>query len=361
MRAMLIVILSLFMSISYAGEYFYVSSTSASTVEAFSLGEDGLLTKIQDVKFDYPVGNSVISPDRQYVYLSLGNHKKSFVATLKIKADGTLEKVEVAKTPALIHDINIDPSGKYLVGCHLRVGSISTYELDAGVFKGKVVEFIKTAPRAHGAMISKDSKYAYFPHTKPNAVFQYTFNAGKLSPLTPAKAAGPANDQKFHEPRYIASHPALDVVYTSNEKGGGISSWAVAKDGTLTLKQTFKTISKDATWRNIASDIKLSPNAQLAFVPNRDISNSKSPEGSDCLSVFGIDGDGNITGKIGEYALGRHPRALHIDTSGKYIYAVSADSAEIHAFKINYEESTLELVRQQKTLKGPTWIISVVK
>ena len=346
-----------------ADQYLYVTAGGDNAVEVYSLNSDnGDLTLSQKINVNGKPGNTAFSPDQKYFYVSVRNKKQSGIQTFKISGDGKLTEAGFGKTPAFCGFLSVDGSGKYVFASHYGEGKVSYYELEDGIYKGKVLGFEATDARAHSALIDRKNKYVYVPHTSPNKVYQFAFNDGKLSPLNPASADGPDNENNYHEPRHLAIHPSKELIYTSNERGGGISSWKIDSQGKLSLWQTFQSLPKDFDWKAAASDIQISADGRFAYIANRDNTDRKSPTGNDSVASFLIDKDsGKILKRTGITSVGRHPRSLRIDKTGKFLYGAGVNSSNITLYKISQEDGSLTKVKEFKTGKNPMWLTCLEK
>jgi 6-phosphogluconolactonase len=344
-----------------ATQFLYVSVAGDNAIEVYKIGEDGILDIVQKLDLGNSPGNSVLSPDCKKLFVAVGNKEKTGILTLGIDEKGVLSIIAFGSTPIRLTYLTIDKKGLYLFACHYGEGKISSYKLEDGVYKGKVLEVLATDKNAHCAQIDSNDEYVYFPHTGPNSIYQFQFKDEKLIALNPIKVGGPDKGNNYHEPRHIVFHSKHKILYSSNEFGGGLSRWSIEKNGVLSLKETLKTVSKEITWKNASSDITITPNDKLIFVANRDITNVNEATGNDSVSVFTLDEAGNISKQTGIYPLGRHPRCLHVEIKGKFIFGTAVDSSEISVYEIDYANGTLKLISKIQTGKKPMWMVSVTK
>ena len=358
----LIVFLSLTFSL-FADQYLYVTVGGDAKVEIYRVDKsNGDLILHGKVAVKGKPGNTAFSPDKSLLYVSVRGKGENGIQTFKIGTDAKLTEVGFAKTPAFCGFLSVDNSGKYIFSSHYGEGKVSYYELEDGIYKGKVLGFNASDMRAHSARIDRDNKYVYAPHTAPNKVYQYSFSNGKLSPLSTPSADGPDKENDYHEPRHCVFHPTKDLFYTSNERGGGISSWKIGSNGQLTLWQTFPSLLKGFDWKAAASDIQISADGRFAYIANRDNSNKKSPTGNDSVASFLLDKEsGKILKRTGITSVGRHPRSLRVDTTGKFLYGAGVNSSNITLYEINQVDGSLKKVKAFKTGKNPMWITCLEK
>ena len=166
------------------------------------------------------------------------------------------------------------------------------------------------------AEFDRTGKFVYVPHTSPNKVYQYRLNleTGRLTPLKQPWVVGPDEDHQYHQPRHIAFHPTLDMAYTSNERGGGISGYKLnTRNGMLTLSQTLSSLPEGYTGSSAAADIKITPNGNFAYVSNRDTETRDRHQ--DSIAAFKIGSKGKLT-RIGTFPTVWFPRSISIDGTG---------------------------------------------
>jgi 6-phosphogluconolactonase len=149
------------------------------------------------------------------------------------------------------------------------------------------------------------------------------------------------------------------MAFTSNERGGGISSWNFdTSKGTLTLKQTLSTLPPDFDGNSAAADINITPDGRFAYVSNRDVTKREDGQPSqDTLAGFSIDQKTGDMKLIGYFPTARFPRAFCIDVSGKFLFAAGQQSAELFAYSINQKTGALKHTGTYKTGGSPIWVM----
>lgn len=121
-----------------------------------------------------------------------------------------------------------------------------------GSLRPQPVQNALSAEKVHAVLLDRKNRFAFIPHTGPNAIFQFAFNAatGELTPGDPAWLATPENTG----PRHIVFHPRLDIAYVSNEQGGSATAYRLDKaSGSLQATQTITTLPSGFSER---SDVK---------------------------------------------------------------------------------------------------------
>ncbi|MDD7986159.1 beta-propeller fold lactonase family protein [Lentisphaera marina] len=239
-----------------AEQFVYLSSKGDKKIEVYQLLENGELTFKQSAMSKAAPGNSVMAPNKKFLYVSVKDKKNCGIETFQINDDGTLKSVAYAKTPYFCGFLAIDRHGQYLFASHYSDGRVTSYQLENHLYKGQVLDDLKTDDRAHSIGIDKTGSFVYAPHTSPNKIYQFSFKNERLSFLSPKASMGPHTDKQYHEPRHFVFHPFKNLLYSSNEKGGGISLWSRSKTGQLNLVQTVSTLPEKSDRRFSASDIR---------------------------------------------------------------------------------------------------------
>ena len=351
----------------FADQLVYVSARGDKTLDVYSFkAESAEFKLLKKFPLKGAPGNSVLSPDEKYIYVSVrGGTRKApeiGIQTLEILDDGLVKSVGFGKTPQFCGFLAIDSKGKYLFSSHYREGRISSYKLQDGIYTGKVMEDFETDSRAHCIRLDRTDSFAYVPHTAPNKVYQFSFQNEKLTKIGKGFVDGPAVDQRYHEPRHLVFHPTQNFIYTSNERGGGLSFWTYDAQGSLTLKQTVCTLPEDNNEKFAASDITISKDGRFVYVANRDNLNKKGYKSKDCLAAYELDMEtGEILKKAGSFAVGKHPRCTRIDKTGNFLFGPGVNDNSITVFKRNQETGMLEKLKAYYRSKHPMWIEVIQK
>jgi 6-phosphogluconolactonase len=183
-----------------------------------------------------------------------------------------------------------------------------------------------------------------------------------LTALNPPKVEGPDADHRYHEPRHLAFHPKLNKVYTSNERGGGISLWNHdLKTGQLKLEQTLCTLPKDFPEKGgAAADVHVTPNGKFVYVSNRDY--SQRPKGESQQSTiagFRIDTQSGKLSPIGTFPTEHAPRSFCIDKTGNFLFVGGQHTHKLAAYRIDPCSGELTHLQTIDTPKAPIWLTTV--
>ena len=342
----------------------YLASTPDKNIVAYAIDDDsGLLSQKFEVALPGNGGAMAFSPDYKYVYAAMtgleGN--AAGVATFRRNRKGRLKLLGTSKITTRAPYIQVDKSGKFQLAAHYGAGDVTMYRITDGVCTGELLDHHKTARTAHCIEVDPSGQYVFVPHTAPNRVYQFRLDrkAGKLIPNDPPFVDGPDKGHKYHEPRHYAHHPTLNMAYTSNENGGGITSWKFSpKTGRLTRKDTLSTLPPNYDGSSAAADIQITPDGRFAYVSNRDVTKRKKGEAmQDTLTGVAINRKTGAMKIVGHYRTGFHPRATCIDLEGKFFFAAGQRSDDLHTYRINRKTGALEPIKVYKTGGTPIWVM----
>ncbi len=345
-------------------QHLFLSLSGDNRVDNFLMlpGTGDLIHK-QTVEIPGQAGPICESPGKYRLYVanrlrSEGKGWKNAIATLKLETSGKLTLLHNAEIEDYPSYIRTDATGRFLFGSHYGEGKVSCWEISNGLCTGKLVDHELPGEKAHSVEISRRNNHVFVPHTGANKVSQFLFDpkTGQLTPNDPASVAGPANDRNFHEPRHILFHPVLDYVYTSNERGGGISTWDYDPNhGTLKLVQTLPTLPKDFDWTAAAADIRITPNGKFVYVSNRDNTDRKAMTGKDTITGFSINEKNGRLKQVGRTPTVHGPRSFTIDETGTFMYVAGQYSSQLATYRIDPGKGTLTLLKTYRTGANPLW------
>lgn len=302
------------------------------------------------------------SPDRSFVYAAVTGlaDGKAGVCTLKRNlTDGTLKLVATATITSRAPYIRADKTGRYLLAAHYGAGDVTMYRIKDGVCTNELLSHHTTEKTAHCIEMDPSGKFAFVPHTSPNKVYQFKLDtsAGKLTPNDPPFVSGPDEDHDYHQPRHFAFHPSLQMAYTSNERGGGISAWKFdPATGTLKLTQTLSTLPPDFEGKSAAADIRITSDGRFAYVSNRDLTSSKDPKDwQDTLAAVSLNLKTGAMKIVGHFPTSHFPRSICIDDGDQFLYAAGQKSSTLFAYRIDAKSGKLKLIAIYETGGVPIW------
>jgi 6-phosphogluconolactonase len=347
-----------------AGQLLYLASTQEKTIVAYEVNPaTGRLTKKFSVDLPGNAGPMAFSPGSDFVYAAVTGleHGKAAVVTLKRAADGSLTILATAHIRSRAPYIRADNSGRTLLAAHYGAGDVTTYRIKDGICTAELLDHKVTEKTAHCVEVDPSGKFVFVPHTAPNKVYQFRLDdaTGKLSPNDPPFVAGPDAGHLYHQPRHYAHHPKLNLAYTSNERGGGITAWAFdPQKGTLTKLQTLSTLPPSYSGASAAADIKITPDGRFAYVSNRDLTKRKEGEvPKDTLAGVSLDPETGKMKLIGYYPTAHFPRSFCIDSTGNFVFVAGQQAAAMIAYRIDQKTGELNKLAVYETGGVPIWVM----
>lgn len=346
------------------GQLLYLASGQDKSITAYEVNDEtGKLDERFRVETPGNPGPLAFSPDKDFLYAAVTGLKggKAGVATFRRAGGGSLKLAGTATITSRTPYIRTDKSGRYLLAAHYSAGDVTVYRIRDGICTSELLDHKKTERTAHCIELDPSGQFVFVPHTSPNKVYQFRLDAtnGKLIPNEPPFVVGPDDDHSYHQPRHFVLHPKLQIAYTSNERGGGITAWNLdPKSGTLSKMQTLSTLPPDFEGSSAAADIHLTPDGRFAYVSNRDL--TKRPEGEmprDTLAGFSIDPKSGQMKRIGYFPTAHFPRSFCIDLTGRFLYAAGQRSDTMFAYRIDQKSGKLKHIATYKTGGGPIWVM----
>tara|TARA_Y100000588_G_scaffold355544_1_gene410815 strand:+ start:432 stop:1511 length:1080 start_codon:yes stop_codon:yes gene_type:complete len=332
---------------------------AASSLVSISCGNDkklalyrldlgtGTLASAGETALDGSPGSQFVSPDGQLLYVSVRSSQS--VAAFRIDhAAGKL--VPLGSTPigANAAYVATDRTGRTLLWASYSGGVVGTHAIGAN---GKVnpgpLSRLETARCAHAILVDASNRFAFVPHTCPNAVYQFRFDAktGKLTPNTPATVT-PAEGL---QPRHLAFHPTLPVVYFDDERGDSVTAYSFdKKNGTVKPFQTISTLPKEFDGnKNSCADIEISRDGRFVYASNR---------GHNSIAGFAVDAKTGRLSAIGRFGTGDTPRSFNVHPNGLWAIAAGQRSHDLSTYRRDPKTGKLTQLKRQPTGKGPSWV-----
>ena len=221
-----------------ADTFVYVSVGAEKRIAVYRLDADtGKLAHKSDCNVaDGEPGALTVDPEKRFLLAAIRSTGK--LASFRIdSATGKLthlNTVPVGPDPA---HISTDRSGRYLLTAYYVDAKVTVHAIGKdGILSKTPVQSIATADKAHAIVPDPSNRFVFVPHTGPDVIFQFTFDAksGRLSANVSAKVQTPKNTG----PRHLAFHPSKPIAYIDNEQGSGITAYSLnEKAGTLRSRE----------------------------------------------------------------------------------------------------------------------------
>jgi 6-phosphogluconolactonase (cycloisomerase 2 family) len=303
-----------FLAFDRSGKFLYTIHGDLSDITAFSIDEaTGALTQInrQSTEGKNPV-HLAIDPGNRFVVVA--NHITSSLALLTREPDGALGPVidlvslegeigphRVEQPFAKPHQVEFDPSGRYIAVPDKGLDIVFTYEIDAA--------------------------------------------AGKLRASTE-----PARAREGAGPRHIAFHPSGTLAYVINELDSTVTACRFSPEtGAIEPFQILSALPDSFTGNSRASEIVASPDGRFVYASNR---------GHDSIAIFSVEeASGRLTSVGWQASGGRTPRFFAIDPNHQRLLVANEDTDTIVSFEIDRSDGSLRPVGEPVRIGSPVCIL----
>jgi 6-phosphogluconolactonase len=333
-----------------ADTFVYVSVAAEKRIAVYRLEpETGKLTHRSDCKVDDgEPGALTVDPGKRYLLAALRSTGK--LASFRMdSATGRLTHLNTVPAGADPAHIATDRSGRYLLAAYYVAAKVTVHTIGKdGKLSEKPLQSIPTADKAHAIVPDPSNRFVFVPHTGPDVIFQFTFDArtGRLSANEPAKLGTP----KGTGPRHLVFHPARPIAYVANEQGSSVTAYALdPKGGTLRPLQTVSTLPKDFRGTNACAEIRVHPSGKFLYVSNR---------GHDSIAAFALDDAGKVS-VIGQEPTEKTPRSFDLEPSGKYLFAAGESSGKLAGYRIDPKTGELRRLATYAVGKRLWWVLAV--
>jgi 6-phosphogluconolactonase len=324
----------------------YVGLQDEDKIVAFAMDADtGQLTRQAEVPARGGPSGLAISPDRRTLYV--GHRTQPAISSFRIdQGTGGLTLLGTVTQEHAPTFMAPDRTGTYLLCAYYQGGGAAVYRVGAdGAVGAASHDWLTTATGAHAIATDRSNRFAFVPHIArlndnvleppkdnpgPNVIMQFRFDAqtGRLTPNSPLRVEQAA----LLGPRHYCFHPALDLVYFSNEQGCSVSAYRLDNTtGILSAAQTVATLPGGYTARNTCSQIHLTPSGRLLYVGNR---------GHNSIAGFAVDTSGRLSA-VGHASTEAVPSAFALDPAGRFVFAAGSASGRLASYRINEETGAL--------------------
>jgi 6-phosphogluconolactonase len=200
-------------------------------------------------------------------------------------------------------------------------------------------------PHAHSSIPAPEGKYILTADLGTNKVYVYRLERryGILAAHESAISLTGAG------PRHMVFHPAMKVLYVSNELNNTVSTYLwKPEDGKLELRQSFPTLPEDFAETSFVADVHVRPDGRFLYVSNR---------GHDSIAVYKIEPDGETLTIIDWVSTGGHwPRNFTISPDGKTMIVANQESASLVTFAIDEASGLPQPTGQVTEVHNPMFV-----
>jgi 6-phosphogluconolactonase len=334
-----------------AETFVYVSVAADKKIAVYQMDrKDGTLTHRADTTVEAgEPGALVVDPRQRFLFAAIRSTGKlaAFGIDTKTGKLTHLNTVEAGPDPA---HISTDREGQFLLCAYYVAAKVTVHAIGKdGSLSATPLQSLATADKAHAIVLDPGNRFAFVPHTGPNSIYQFTFNAqtGELKPAAVAKLMTPANTG----PRHMVFHPSRDIAYVDNEQGGSVTAYHLdTRAGTLQPFQTISTLPADFKGKSACAEIRIHPSGKFLYTSNR---------GHDSIACFTVDAkDGKLTAN-GQAPTEKTPRSFDLDPDGGFLYAAGESSGKLAAYRVHADTGMPERFASYEVGRMPWWVMVV--
>ncbi len=328
-----------------AHEVVYVAAKDDRAILVYHFDAPNLILR-QTLKLPAEPGALCISPDKSLLLIALRSSGE--LASCRIDANtGKLKLVNVVPAGADPAQISTDASGRYLLTAYYVAAKVSVHAIAPdGQLSPQPLQEIPTLEKAHAIMLDPSQHFVFVPHTGPNAIFQFRWEAstGRLKASQPDRLLTPQGSG----PRHLAWHPKQPVALIDNEQGSSVTSYQLEPNtGQLKPLSTATTLPNDYLEPNSTAEIKVHPRGEWLYVSNR---------GHHSIARLAIEPSSMALRWIDTTPTEAVPRSFDLTEDGNYILVAGESSGGIQIYRVDHSSGALTPIRRYQISPGLWWI-----
>jgi 6-phosphogluconolactonase len=320
------------------GIYIYDFNTKTADSKALSI-----------VKSPADQGYLTLSNDNKFIYSTYMLKDKSAVTAYAFN-DKNAEAKLMNQLPAGQNPCYIITDGINVITANYGGGSINVYGLKNDGSLGtekQLVQHTGSGPdprqasaHAHQVMFTPDKKYVLAVDLGEDKIYTYHYNANTEKPLVFKTSL---STDAGSGPRHLTFSPNGKYVYVVHEFTGKISVFNY-QDGNLSLLQKIETTTANFTGKIDGAALQISADAKFLYQSNRGDANT--------ISTFGIAKNGSLKLVETVSTLGKGPRFFTIDPRGKFLLVAHQYTNDVVIF--NRDSKTGKLIDSGKRINVGT-------
>lgn len=290
---------------------------------------DGTLAPAGSVATPGEPGALAVTPDG--TRLMVGLRSTGQLMGFRFDNNGLLVATNVVDAGADPAQISVDATGRFLFTAYYMAGKVSVHGIaEDGTISSQPLQEIPTLERAHAIVPAPSGKQWYVPHTGPNTIFQFDWDAqgNRLAPHDPPRVLRPAHTG----PRHMVWHPSRPVAYTSDEQGMSVTPYRLDERGSLVPARSAPTLDQPFAGPKSTAEIKVHPSGRFVYCSNR---------GPDSLAILRVDQTGENLSLVGTHPTEKTPRSFDIDASGTWLLSAGEASGQLRVSRIDADTGRL--------------------
>lgn len=289
-----------------------------------------------------------VSPNRRFLFASMRSTGR--LCSYRIDAvTGRPDLISVVEAGADPAQISVDHTGRYLLTAYYVAAKITVHGIGSdGTISQQPLQSIDTAKNAHAIVPDIGNRFCYVPHTGPNLIFQFEFdaNSGRLQSLNPDRLQRPQQSG----PRHLSWHPQQQFAYINNEQGSSVTVYERLANGQLQPGHTETTLPSGYAGPNSTAELLTHPGGRFLYTANR---------GHDSIAVLRIDDGGRKLSFVACEPTEPTPRSFHIDPSGRFLLAAGESSGRLQVFEIHPDTGRLKSVSMETIGPRLWWVLTM--
>lgn len=253
----------------------------------------------------------------------------------------------------------IDPSNRFVVVANHITSTLALLSRHEDGALGAVIDLVKLEgkigphrveqpfAKPHQVEFDPSGKFIVVPDKGLDLVFTYRIDAeqGKL-----VLVGKPARAREGAGPRHVAFHPGGRLAYVVNELDSTVTSYHFdPATGTLAPFQIVSAVPDAYTGNSRAAEIAVSADGRFVYASNR---------GDDSIATFAIEPASGRLSPIGWTATGgKTPRFFALALSDKFLFVANEDTDTIKLLKRDHTSGGLVDTEQAIHVGSPVCIL----
>jgi 6-phosphogluconolactonase (cycloisomerase 2 family) len=308
-----------------ANETDRVGDDRQGTVSSFAVDRaDGKLKLLNTVRSG-GAGPTYVSVHPAGRHLLVANYFGGSVAVLPILADGTLGEAS---------DVKVDTG---------PIGPTRATNAPPGSFA------FSGHDRTHAHQIQADPSGRFVVHVDLglDRIFVWKFDAerGLLVANDPPSVSLPPGDG----PRHVHFHPNGRWFYSIQEEGSTLARFDYdGGSGRLTGRRTISTLPPGFAGSNFCSEILVSSDGRFVYAGNRL---------HDSIGIFAVGADGDLSYVGEEWTRGNYPRSFAFDPTGRFLYCCNQRGDTVAVFRGDRRTGGLTFTGHYAPVGNPSMLV----
>jgi 6-phosphogluconolactonase len=312
------------------------------------------------------VNPSWIETDPQYRYLyavseigyraGTGAYISSFAINRKTGALSFLNKVS-SRGGGPCH-LAVDHIGDVLLVANYGTGSIASFAINADGSIGNSLDFAQdtgssinpkrqSGPHCHSVVLSPDNRFLFVPDLGSDQIKIFRFDAanGQFAPNNPPFISVTPG----YGPRHFTFGVGGRFAYLVCDLGSSVMAFAYnSNSGSLTHLQTHSNLPPNFTGIDYSAEIHLDKSGRFLYASNR---------GNNSIAAYAIDRrKGTLSLVQIAPTLGKTPRNFVFEPTGDRILVANQDSDEMRVFNVAHDTGKLTPTDVQLGVPSPACI-----